>query len=216
MIKRTMQQPAIWCPDADSGPVARPAHCYHTTPQDLPTGPSGTPGTLWASLPLDQISGEWRATPDGWWLNVSGVRTPGALVRMRMVDGLVVRSRTPGHAWVVPQLLRWNLAAGTITAIPSVWQDFARIPADDLADLLDRLRAAVQERPPIGMPTERTMHLAAELLALNYHTSLHELSALGWLDAEVVTQIVYGAAGWYSMKQQLDTVTTAKGAGNGR
>jgi hypothetical protein len=216
--------PVIWCPlDAATGKaIARPGHCRHVTAIEHRDGvgtPSGGPGTLWSAVPMEALVGEWRATSIGWWVNVGDIRRPGQLGRVRLMDGVTVAGAL-GICFMVPRLLRWQPEAGLVSALPSVWKDYTWVPVGELAPLIERLRAAVTDPGAMGrvVTDGEMLELAVDIIGLNYTgLSVHELAILGWIDTDLVREVILAAVGWSEMEgmiaEQLARAAAAIGGG---
>jgi hypothetical protein len=138
----------------------------------------------------------YQQTRDGWWLSLAGCQ-PGDLMRLRVMDGEEIPGLHPGHTWVVPRLLQ-PCADGLVCVAPMELRDYTWQPPLALVPLLFALRSVIT--PDVGSPLtdDEVTALAVDVLAVNYHVSMHELT-LGdgrpWLDQRMVLRIITAATG---------------------
>jgi hypothetical protein len=141
-------------------------------------------------------AGTYMRTRDGWYLSLAGC-APCDLMRLRVLDGDEVDGLLPGQVWLVPRLLQ-PYADGLVCVAPLELRDYAWRPPLELEPLLWNLRAMIG--PDIGSPLtdDQVTALAVDVLAVNYHISIHELT-LGdgrpWLSQPLVVRILTVACG---------------------
>lgn len=192
--------------------MPRPAHLVHlggiqvaptVGPQDA--SPADRGGTIYggtwtpASLPL------WRKSRAGWWMAL-GDAAPHHLARLYPIDGRLVPGNAPGHLWLVPRLLAFRDDYGLVGAVPQEFRDYEWKAPARLAPLMDRLRALLSwtpdgEAPPV--PDADTTQLAVDLLAINYHLTLDELTLAGWLTDALVLAVLAAASGQADLADRL-------------
>ena len=172
-----MQGPRYFCPAG----VELPAHVNPIEPIRIIAGfgpdaakaggmhYGGTPD--WESV--------WMDTGEGWWLSIAGVH-PSSMMRVDAIRGFAVGE------WVVPTLLR---ADGT--AAIGYWSARGFCVPSPYAAVIERLRIVRDDT------SYNDMHaaLAVDILALNYHVSIHELGEMRALTVEFVTDVLRSASG---------------------
>lgn len=182
----------------------RPAHIVHqggirvvdgVGPEDA--GPDERGGTVFGSAWDPRALPLWRKTQDGWWLAM-GTATPVQLARLAPLDGAIVPAHQPGQSWLVPRLLHWRDGHGLVSAVPNEYRDYQWQPPLHLEPLMLRLRSVFYwerggEVPEV--PDAETVQLAVDILALNYHVSLHELTLAGWITDRLVLDVLRTAVG---------------------
>lgn len=199
--------------------IAKPKHCPWLAPAQLipDASPDGSDGFYWGGAPYDPRSKEyWRKTAEGWYLLIEG-RDPGHLARTAVITGPVVTGINELQLWMVPQLLRWHPEAALISAIPEVLRvnehgTYEWAPPAHLIGIMDRLRAmmllGVSESVRV-INDEEARDLAIDILALNYHVSIHELAIAEWMSTELVKRVIEAASGLLELKEQLKAKTGA-------
>ena len=183
--------------------MPRPTHLVHAGgislvenvgPADaLPHEVGGTIyGGPWApeSLPY------WKKTKAGWWV-AWGDAKPHHLARLYPIDGPLIQG-TGDHHWMVPKLLQFRPGFGLQSAVPAEFRDYEWRPPVHIEPLIQRLRRFALWTPDGDLPPtpdDQTLQLAIDILALNYHLSIHELSVTGWLTDDLVGRILSAAIG---------------------
>ncbi len=198
MIDQTPRFPLYYCPPG----VARPEHILHRGgigvmagigPEDAtPEERGGTVyGAAWdpRTLPL------WRKSTAGWWVAM-GTATPLHFARLAPIDGALVPAHEEGQSWLVPRLLRWRDGHGLVCAVPHEFRDYQWQAPAYLEPLMLRLRSVFLWTPdgevPL-VPDPEVVQIAVDVLALNYHVSLHELTLAGWLTDRLVLDVLHSA-----------------------
>jgi len=199
--------PAVFCPDG----VPRPPHIRHVTP--FGTTAEGSPstdrkaGTLWSPVSIDNIRGPWIETKGkggGWWVALGDTTQPRHLARIRIMSGDTVftERRVP---FIVPQLLRWHPTAGVLSALTLEYRDYAWKTPAEFEAISQRVRDAVESPADApGLPNDDVLALAVDLLAINYHISIHELTLMGWMDELFMARVVMAAAGVGEIRRTIE------------
>jgi hypothetical protein len=184
--------------------VPRPGHVVHqgvisvlrhVGPEDAAEHERG--GVILGGPWDDRAAGLWRRTQAGWWVAMGGA-APEHLARLAPMDGPIVNGHLAGHRWMVPRLMRWRDGHGLVSAVPNEFRDYAWQAPAALEPLMLRLRTLFYwqrggEIPEV--PDGETVDIAVDLLALNYHVSIHELTIAGWLSDRFVLDILRAAVG---------------------
>ncbi len=179
--------PVYYCPPT----VPRPAHIRAEAPNQLLDGMGPdrlggiTYGDIWRP---EQV---WHQTSAGWWACLDGVTTRD-LMRTAALAGLPVVD-AQGRTWLVPRIIGLDGAPAVGYWTPT---GFA-VPAD-LALLVDELRA-MSDAGPAGPVTAAMAALAARLIEVNYHATLHELGIWQAFTPNVVLSVVMAG---YSMTME--------------
>jgi hypothetical protein len=200
--------PSYYCPPG----IERPKHCAFVAPARLVegVGPDADGGGLYyGAAPYDPLTkDQWFPTKQlddgtgGWWVYFLG-DDPSFLARLRLMDGPVVVNGGGICSWIVPQLLRWHPASKLASAVPEVFRNYEWQPPEHLANLMVKLKAMLLFGMVEGMPIiedKEAIALAVDILALNYHISLHELTLKGWLTEDLVSKVIEAAGGVVEMR----------------
>jgi hypothetical protein len=142
----------------------------------------------------DEIRGLFKPTPAGWWIAMGNIR-PHVLARARGIGGTTIAGIEPDHEWCVPTLLHLGPETNgrrTLTsAIPAIYRDYQWQTPAEFNEIIDRLGAWLRSS---GEPDiEAAMDLAVDILAINYHISIHEISAGGWFNEDLILRIIRAA-----------------------
>lgn len=164
--------PVYYCPPG----IARPGHIRMRAPARQ-IGPDGAEGMTYGR-PYDPAEG-WRQTDAGWWMCLDGVE-PRDLMRVNAMHGMQV------GPWIVPHLMRLDG-----TAVSGHFGPSGLIVPRHIAPIIERLRAVSCS----GKVEWEHAQLAADILALNYHVSLHEIGPKEWLPVGQVWAILDAAVG---------------------
>lgn len=194
--------------------MARPAHLVHAGgitvaqrvgPMDAHEAERG--GAIFGGPWDDQTLPLWKKTKAGWWIAVGGAE-PHHLARLEPLPGRLVQGQA-GHLWLVPRLLRVVPDFGLEAAVPKEFRDYGWHAPAHLVPLMERLRDLFLWTPEAGTttPDDATVQLVADILALNYHVSLHELAVTGWLTQDLVLQVLSAAAGLLDAQDALGQPT---------
>ncbi|MEY2855633.1 MAG: hypothetical protein RL030_2765 [Pseudomonadota bacterium] len=172
--------PIYHCPPG----VALPAHAKQLAPIGLVdgAGPGGLGGTMYGGPYHADDAALYVPSPDGWSVCLEGT-TQRDLLRREAIAGQVV------DGWTVPLLMN-----GEISTIGYWTASGFQVPAK-LAPLIDALRLSLDDVPGEACRSERWAHLAAALIAVNYHTSIVELGAKQVLTPRFIANAVCAAAG---------------------
>lgn len=206
--------PPYYCPPGVDLPRHAGWHGLVGPAQVVPDySPDGLPGFYWGGAPYDALTkGLWQLTRAGWYVLLMD-REPAHLARYTLIEGPTIEGVEPDQHWLVPQLLRWHLKAGFVSAVPEVFKDYEWAPPASFRPLMERLRACMllgaTELVPM-VSDEECVQLAIDLLAVNYHISKHELTLRGWLHTEMVLRIIAGAGG----RLELDRLRAELHAGD--
>lgn len=181
--------------------MPRPDHVVHLGGSNLRAdiGPAdATPhergGTLWGGAWDPRLGTLLKKTAAGWWVAL-GSAQPHHLARLEPVDGLDIDG-VNGHRWMVPTLLKARESFGWVSALPREFRDYQWRDPERFLGIQDRLRHLItwEARGQVpDVPDAETTQMAADILAVNYHISLHELSLGGWLDEALVIRILMAA-----------------------
>jgi len=183
-------RPVYYCPPG----VDRPAHVASLGAAQLRTeaGPDGfasggrTFGGCWDPAQV------YVAAPAGWGVHLPHGLAPAHLLRVDALPGfgfsgwVLPRILNPDQTLAIPQTLRLD-PDGSLR-----WE-----PPAGLVDLVQRLRAAHDSGQTLSeqVRSAEGTALVLDLLALSYHVSAVELSALGWLDTTLAVQVLRCACG---------------------
>lgn len=184
--------------------LARPGHIVHQGgirvvedigPMDAAPGERG--GTIIGGAWDDRTLPLWKKTQAGWWVAMGGA-TPVQVARLVPIDGALVPGKDPSQSWLVPRLLRWRDGHGLVSAVPNEFRDYQWQAPAHLEPLMLKLRCmfywqAEGEVPEV--PDAEAVQLAADLLGLNYHITLDELTVAGWITDRLVLDILSTAVG---------------------
>ncbi len=185
-----MDGPHYYCPTGTEAPQ----HIRQASPIRIMSGfgpdAAKVGGTHYGGTP--DWSLPWVDSGDGWWYAVAGVH-PSTMLRIDAIKGLAVGE------WIVPTLMR---ADGT--AALGYWSAHGFIVPQPYAAVIERLRIVIDDT------TYRDQHaeLAVDILALNYHISIHELGEFRTLTIESVPAILRSACGvpaTWAAKQDAET-----------
>jgi hypothetical protein len=151
-------------------------------------------GTLIGGDLTDEIRGLFKPTPAGWWIAMGNIR-PDTLSRARGIGGRIIQGVDSSHEWCVPTLLHLGPEKDgrrTLTsAIPAIYRDYQWQTPKEFNEIIDRLGAWLRSS---GEPDrEDAMALAVDILAVNYHISIHEISAAGWFSEDLILRIISAA-----------------------
>lgn len=184
--------------------MPRPAHLVHqggiavsasTGPTDATEAERG--GTIFGAAWDDRTLPLWRKTQAGWWVAM-GSATPMQFSRMVPVEGAIIPGKDPDHRWLVPSLLRWRDGFGLVSAVPAEFRDYQWQAPAHLEPLLVKLKCLFYwqaEGDVPEVPDDEALRLAVDILALNYHISLDELTVSGWLTDRLVLEVMRTAVG---------------------
>lgn len=184
--------------------MKRPVHIVHQGGGGVGAsiGPDGASddergGTIYGSAWDDRTMPMWKRTQAGWWVAM-GDATPMQLARLVPMEGDLVPGSKPGHSWLVPRLLRWRDGYGLVSAVPAEFRDYQWQPPPHLEPLMVKLKCMFywqkdSEVPEV--PDDEAVDLAVQILALNYHITIHELTVEGWLSDVLVLAVLRTAAG---------------------
>lgn len=185
--------PSYYCP-AD---ITRPEHIKQRAPARQ-VGPDGAQGMVYGR-PYDPAE-TWMQTEAGWWVCLDGVE-PRALMRVNAMPGLTV------GPWVVPHLMRLDL-----TPVIGHFGPGGLVVPRHIAPIIERLRAV----SCTGSVEFEHAQLAADILALNYHVSLHEIGIMEWLPLHQVWELIDAATGCTKdQRTELERVIQAAEAARG-
>jgi hypothetical protein len=186
-------QPSYYCPAG----VARPAHIKQRAPARQ-IGPDEAEGMIYGR-PYDP-SEVWTKTDAGWWVCLDGVE-PRDMMRVNAMPGITVGQ------WVVPHLMRLDLTPAIGHFGPS-----GLVVPRNIAPIIERLRAV----SCTGRVEFAHAQLAADILALNYHVSLHEIGLSEWMPMHRVWEFIDAATGCTKeQRTELERVITAAEAADG-
>lgn len=184
--------------------MQRPAHILHKG--GIGVGPNigpvdATPqergGTIFGAGWDDRTLPFWKKTTEGWWLAL-GPALPMHLLRLSPMGGSLVRGAKPEHAWLVPRLLRWQDDVGLVSAVPTEFRDYAWQPPAHLEPLMIKLRCMffwTPEGEVPAVPDTEAIDLAIAMLQQNYHISIHEMTADGWMTDVLAIMMLRNGAG---------------------
>jgi hypothetical protein len=151
-------------------------------------------GTLIGGDLTDEIRGMFKPTPAGWWIAMGHIR-PDVLSRARGIGGRIVPGVDSSHEWCVPTLLHLgpdkNGVPCLTSAIPAVYRDYQWQTPSEFHEIIDRL--ATWLRPGSETVLDDSMELAIAILSINYHISIHEISAAGWFSEDLILRIISAA-----------------------
>ena len=167
-------------------------------------------GTIYGGPWDDQTLPLWKKTKAGWWMAL-GAAEPHHLARLDPLHGRLVPGKA-AHLWLVPRLLQVVPDFGLEVAVAKEYRDYGWHPPASLRPLLQRLRDLFTWTPEAaepGVPDDETVQLVADILALNYHLSVHELAVTGWLDQALVLNVLNAAAGITDAQEQLQATRGA-------
>lgn len=173
-----MDGPWYYCPDG----IAPPPHIRRVSPIRIRQGfgpdAAKVGGIHYGGTP--DWSLPWIDSGDGWFYAVAGMH-PTAMLRTEAIKGLAVGD------WIVPTLMRHDG-----TALVGYWSTRGFTVPEPFAGVIDRLRIIRDDT------TYRDQHaeLAVDILALNYHVSIHELGEMRALTIKTVPAILRAACGF--------------------
>ena len=159
-------------------------------------GPEGAEpaelGGVMIGVPFSPGIGQMlRRTKAGWWIAM-GDAQPHDLARVRGIPGPIIEGKDPAQLWRVPTLLKIDPSLpGLTSSLPSVYRDYQWQSPIEFQDIQDRLGAYHNrdDRPSI----EEEQQLAIDILAVNYHLSIHELAFSGWMDENFLLRVLRAA-----------------------
>jgi hypothetical protein len=142
----------------------------------------------------DQTRSMFKPTSAGWWVAMGHI-APHTLARVRKVPGRVISGVDPDHEWHVPTLLHIDSSStGTkrlTSAIPAIYKDYQWQTPAEFHAVIDRLGNYIRaEETP---PREEALALAVEILAINYHISIHEIAVAGWMNEAFLLRVIEAA-----------------------
>lgn len=185
--------PAYYCPEG----VSRPEHIKQRAPARQ-IGPDGKEGMVYGR-PYDQTEA-WSLTDAGWWVCLDGVE-PRDLMRVNSMPGLTV------GPWVVPHLMRLDL-----TPVVGHFGPGGLVVPRHIAPIIERLRNV----SCTGQVEFEHAQLAADIIALNYHVTLHEIGMAEWLPLPMVWELIDAAIGCTKQQRtELEQVIQAAEAARG-
>jgi hypothetical protein len=165
----------------------RPAH-IPTGGNSVRHGCNGADGIVVGGI---YEAGDWVAMPGGWYI-LHDNDDPACLLRLHTIDSVPVE--IDGRTWLCPRLLEPS-AGGWVSAIPRTYGPNGWEDPNELAPLHHRLRAALTQAKAGKHTDDHTLAtLAADILACNYYTCLHELGHTGWLTERLAVALMARAA----------------------
>jgi hypothetical protein len=187
--------PSYYCPPG----IDRPAHIKQRHGVPRQRGPDGLEGTVYGR-PYDPMTDMWTQTDAGWYVCLDGVE-PRDLMRVNSMPGITVGQ------WVVPHLMRLDL-----TPVVGHFGPGGLIVPRHIAPIIERLRAV----ECTGAVEFAHAQLAADILALNYHVSMHEIGLAEWLPLYQVWELLDAAVGCTrEQRTELERVIQAAEAARG-
>lgn len=164
--------PSYYCPPG----IARPDHIKQRAPARQ-IGPDGQEGMVYGR---PYAAAEcWQQTDAGWWVCLDGVE-PRDLMRVNAMPGL------PVGPWIVPHLMRLDL-----TPVVGHFGPSGLIVPRHIVPIIERLRSV----ECTGQVEFAHAQLAADILALNYHVSMHEIGMKEWMPLAAVWEHIDAATG---------------------
>jgi hypothetical protein len=142
----------------------------------------------------EQTRSMFKPTQAGWYVAMGNVH-PHTLARVRGIGGTTIPGIYPEHEWCVPTLLHLSSdKEGTrrlTSALPAIYKDYQWQTPSEFHDIIDRLGSYLRadETPPI----EDALALAADILAINYHLSIHEMTVAGWFNEAFILDVIRAA-----------------------
>ncbi len=165
--------PSYYCPEG----IYRPTHIKQRHGVPRQAGPDGGTGTVYGR-PYDAADA-WARTDAGWWVCLDGV-DPRDLMRVNAMPGITV------GPWVVPHLMRLDL-----TPVVGHFGPGGLVVPRHVEPIIERLRAV----SCTGRVEFEHAQLAADIIALNYHVSLHEIGLAEWMPLHQVWELIDASTG---------------------
>jgi hypothetical protein len=142
----------------------------------------------------EHVSRLFQKTSEGWAVALGNV-TPRNLARARGIGGRVIPGREPGQEWCVPTLLQIvQLPDGSRSltgAIPKEYRNYQWQTPQEYYGVIDKLGAFL--RSDSDPTLDEMLNIAADILAVNYNISKHELSVSGWIDEPMLLRVINAA-----------------------
>ncbi len=138
----------------------------------------------------EEIKGLFKKTEAGWWIALGNIK-PWSLARARGIGGTCIKGITPEHEWCVPKLLHLERGKGLTCAIPAIFKDYQWQTPKEFHAVIDRLGSYLRSEEE---PTrEEALALAVDILAINYHISVHEIALAGWFNEDFLLRVISAA-----------------------
>lgn len=136
-----------------------------------------------------EIPAEGWTVAGGWAVHIPADARPSDFLRVDAIDGPVI------DGWVLPEIIRPNGILAVTQTARMVGDRLCWTPPAHLTDLVERLRAILDQPVEDIVATDAGLDLVCDLIAVNYHLSPVELGATGWLTTPLARAALIAAVG---------------------
>lgn len=137
----------------------------------------------------DEIPADGWSVHDGWAVHIPADAKPNQFLRVDAIDGPTI------DGWIMPEIIRPNGILAVSQTARLVQGRLCWVPPAHLTELVERLRAVLDQPVEDIVATDAGLALACDLTAINYHLSAIELGLTGWMTTPRARAALIAAVG---------------------